>query len=480
MDNNLYDMIFKRKSFHIFRDVGDEHLTDEELSTYTWFDLYLPRDENRFLGGDTISVCLGDENIYIFTDKVIVLPLVAYIRDIDGNLLARRIIKYPYNYKINSYNVIEKDETRYMEAVKNVKKLGLENKITLLYKDALDVSLNNNYDCILQGRGNVSWSNTSRKSFSIRFKERIPLINGLGHKNYNLIGNAFDRSLIKNYMFFNLADDLGIKYEPDFCNLILFINGKYNGIYTLTTKLSVDKYRINLDTDDMLFKIDAPTGDVMIPYKSNTWVCDDTESPMFELLYPKNPTPEQIKFAQDTFQKMIDAIEDTESPDFLNCIDLFSLAQYYIIQELSMNYDAHQRSVYAYYHNGKIYFGPVWDMDFTLGRRFKKYDMYWFFECKPYVKNVGLYRALFEHPEFVAEVKQLWSKDYGYCENIVADVEKYINNIAKDAYFNYALTPNGYDQGVLHYNDSSYESYAISILNFYKLRLQYLDAMLSY
>ena len=43
---------------------------------------------------------------------------------------------------------IEKDETRYMEAVKNVKKLGLEDKINLLYKDALDVSLNHTYDCI--------------------------------------------------------------------------------------------------------------------------------------------------------------------------------------------------------------------------------------------------------------------------------------------------------------------------------------------
>ncbi len=31
MDNKLYDMIFKRKSFHIFRGVGDIPLTDEEL-----------------------------------------------------------------------------------------------------------------------------------------------------------------------------------------------------------------------------------------------------------------------------------------------------------------------------------------------------------------------------------------------------------------------------------------------------------------
>ena len=31
MDNNLYDMIFKRKSFHLFRNIGNEHITDNEL-----------------------------------------------------------------------------------------------------------------------------------------------------------------------------------------------------------------------------------------------------------------------------------------------------------------------------------------------------------------------------------------------------------------------------------------------------------------
>ena len=31
MNKDLYDMIFKRKSFHLFRNIGSEHLTDEEL-----------------------------------------------------------------------------------------------------------------------------------------------------------------------------------------------------------------------------------------------------------------------------------------------------------------------------------------------------------------------------------------------------------------------------------------------------------------
>ncbi len=43
---------------------------------------------------------------------------------------------------------IEKDESRYMEALKNVKKLQLEDKITLLFKDALEVSLDKTFDLI--------------------------------------------------------------------------------------------------------------------------------------------------------------------------------------------------------------------------------------------------------------------------------------------------------------------------------------------
>jgi len=32
MDNELYEMIFKRKSFHLFRNIGKEHITNEELN----------------------------------------------------------------------------------------------------------------------------------------------------------------------------------------------------------------------------------------------------------------------------------------------------------------------------------------------------------------------------------------------------------------------------------------------------------------
>lgn len=31
MNKELYDMIFKRKSFHLFRNIGNEHIMEEEL-----------------------------------------------------------------------------------------------------------------------------------------------------------------------------------------------------------------------------------------------------------------------------------------------------------------------------------------------------------------------------------------------------------------------------------------------------------------
>lgn len=43
---------------------------------------------------------------------------------------------------------IERDEKRYLEALKNVKKLNLEDRITLIFNDALDVRLDEKFDLI--------------------------------------------------------------------------------------------------------------------------------------------------------------------------------------------------------------------------------------------------------------------------------------------------------------------------------------------
>ena len=43
---------------------------------------------------------------------------------------------------------IERDEKRYLEAIKNIKKFELEDRINLIYKDAFDVDLDEEFDLI--------------------------------------------------------------------------------------------------------------------------------------------------------------------------------------------------------------------------------------------------------------------------------------------------------------------------------------------
>ena len=43
---------------------------------------------------------------------------------------------------------IERDEKRYLEAIKNIKRMNMEDRIDLIYKDAFDVNLKDKFDLI--------------------------------------------------------------------------------------------------------------------------------------------------------------------------------------------------------------------------------------------------------------------------------------------------------------------------------------------
>lgn len=63
---------------------------------------------------------------------------------------------------------IERDENRYLEAVKNVKKFNLEDRITLLFNDALEVKLEDEYDLIF-----IDAAKGQNKNFFEKFEKRL-------------------------------------------------------------------------------------------------------------------------------------------------------------------------------------------------------------------------------------------------------------------------------------------------------------------
>ncbi len=95
-----------------------------------------------------------DENIPIMQDDGISFLTTFIIKNQVKRVLevGTAIAYSAIMMALSSPNVIittiERDEKRYLEALKNVKKLNLEDRITLIFNDALDVKLDEKFDLI--------------------------------------------------------------------------------------------------------------------------------------------------------------------------------------------------------------------------------------------------------------------------------------------------------------------------------------------
>ena len=119
---------------------------------------------------------------------------------------------------------IERDEKRYLEALKNIKKLNLENRITLIFNDALDVNITEKFDLIFID---------AAKAQSIKFFEKFEKnlnpngviitdnikFHGLVAKNEEEIESRNLRALVrkvKEYITYLKTND---RYETEFLEL---------------------------------------------------------------------------------------------------------------------------------------------------------------------------------------------------------------------------------------------------------------------
>lgn len=130
---------------------------------------------------------------------------------------------------------IERDEKRYLEAIKNVKKAELEDRIELIYNDALDVKLTDKYDLIF-----IDAAKAQSINFFEKFKNNLNPggtiitdnmnFHGLVDKKEEEIASRNLRQLvrkIKNYKVFleenkefdssfkNIGDGIAISIEKE-------------------------------------------------------------------------------------------------------------------------------------------------------------------------------------------------------------------------------------------------------------------------
>lgn len=78
---------------------------------------------------------------------------------------------------------IERDEKRYLEAIKNIKKFNLEDRINIIYKDALEVSVDGEFDLIF-----IDAAKAQSRKFFERFEKNLSTNGTIITDNMNFHG----------------------------------------------------------------------------------------------------------------------------------------------------------------------------------------------------------------------------------------------------------------------------------------------------
>jgi hypothetical protein len=275
----------------------------------------------------------------------------------------------------------------------------------------------------IKGRGNSSWQ-FSKKPFTLKFDEKVSLLDMHKDKSWILIPNYNDKSMLRNSLAFYMSSISSIDYTPESHFIEMVFNEKYQGTYLLCEKLKIAKHRVNVGNDGFLVEIDcrapaeADSRYFDVPHMENVVNIKDPDVEYNDenFLYIKN-------FVRKADEVLFGSNFTDPATGWQAYLDMDSFVDWYLIQEIGKNLDG-KFDTSCYMHlarGGKLKMGPMWDMDVAFGNIAQLnqtcYDPTGF-----YIKNEQWYSRLFKDPVFVARVKDRFNYFYSNMDNILANI----------------------------------------------------------
>lgn len=235
------------------------------------------------------------------------------------------------------------------------------------------------------------------------------------HNEWVLHGPYLDKSLIRNYLFYNLSGEL-MDYAPNcrFCELIL--DGDYRGVYLLVESITAGEdgrlpilmKKKNSILSGYLLRIDRPTEADLETLRDVDVFTERTYTQHVDVAirYPgKGRLTEDLRtrIEQDfsAFEKALYSYDyDSGDYSFQNYLDMDSFVDYYIINAVSSNIDAGRFSTYIYKTMDGKYRLCVWDFN-NCCNNFVENETSVDFDG---VRSAVYYDMLFRNREFVERV----------------------------------------------------------------------------
>ena len=225
----------------------------------------------------------------------------------------------------------------------------------------------------LRGRGNSTWfAAPDKRPLRIRFedpRERHMFGSEHPHRDWILLAHAFDNSLLRTEFAFTLAEQMGtMGFVPSSQFVHLYINNEYVGVYQFTDERDIAPGRGTVVTH-----ADPTISEYWIEMDSRTRDYFSVNGLWYDIRFPSGDalTDAHIAYIEDFVTRISIAIRSGNWENVTALLDIPSIVDYYILQELVKDTDVAFSSMFMQIRgqgeNRRLYQGPVWDFDLTMG-----------------------------------------------------------------------------------------------------------------
>ncbi|WP_028979713.1 CotH kinase family protein [Sporocytophaga myxococcoides] len=394
--------------------------------------------------------------------------------------------------------------------------------ITIHTKDAADIVSKDNYlkgivtiisdngaqvftDSLeIKGRGNASW-NFPKKPYKMKLYNKASLLKlPAKEKNWTLINNYGDKTLMRNLLAFDLSQRLDMSYTPAGKAVDVILNGEYKGTYQLCDQIEVAKQRIDIEkmapedvslpnlSGGYLLEIDAYANE------GTSWFVSTRTYTPVTIQYPKDDeiVPGQKSYITAYFNSMETALFSPGYKDEINgyskYIDKGSFIRQFLVGEFSGNTDTYWSTYLYKKRNDDLFrFGPVWDFDIAYENDYRTYPINnnpeWVYVSKGSAAGGArsIVNRLLSDSSLYADLKSVYAtyRDHGILNestllNVVNDYAVELEQSQQLNFIRWNIL-----NSPVHMNPRTYGSYAAEVNNvkeYIKKRLVWMDRKLEY
>lgn len=338
----------------------------------------------------------------------------------------------------------------------------------------------------IRGRGNSTWG-MPKKPYRIKLDKKSPILGMPTNKNWVLLANYSDKTLMRNKLAFNLGEWFGMSYSPRGQFVELFLNNIYQGSYFLTEQIKPDVNRVNITEMTTADEgAETITGGYLLEVDQRLdadhyWFTKKNVA--LTIKEPEAITDAQLGYINTYVQQMEDVLYSADFKDpstgYQKYINDDTFIQWYWVNELFRNQDANFfSSIFLYKErNQKLSMGPLWDFDIAAGNI--NYNNSW----QPtgwYIRKSIWISRLFEDPAFRSKAKAKWVATRSKIDGLMTVIDdaaktlqySQVENFKKWDILNTYVWPNYVVTG-------SYANEIAYLKNWLQTRITWIDAQLA-